>query len=291
MQSMTGFGQASWEGGGRRLTVEVRSVNQRALDVRFNLPREYQPWEAELRQRVLAAVARGKVDVAITRAGSSPRDFAVEINEPLARASLQGWRKLQRGLALAGEIDVSFLLGRPEFVRVVESRPDVGGDLPRLRRLLDTALRQLNQARRREGRVLEHDMKSRVARLRGIERALRRRTAALVPEFARRLAERMATLLAGQGIDQARLLQEAALLAERSDVTEELVRLASHLQRLEELVRQRGPVGRATDFLLQEVHREINTIASKSADLEVTNLTLEGRAEVDKLREQAQNIE
>ena len=291
MQSMTGFGQASWEGDGRRLAVEVRSVNQRALDVRFNLPREYQPWEAELRQCVLAAVARGKVDVSVSRSGSSPRDFAIEINEPLARASLRAWRKLQRGLGLTGEIDVSCLLGRPEFVRVVESRPDVGGDLPQLRRLLDAALRKLDQARRREGRALQSDMKSRVARLRVIERALQQRTGALVPEFARRLTERMTNLLAGQEIEQGRLLQEAALLAERSDVTEEIVRLASHLQRLEDLVRQRGPVGRPIDFLLQEVHREINTIASKSADLEVTNLTLEARGEVEKLREQAQNIE
>lgn len=291
MNSMTGFGQASWQRGGRRLTVEVRSVNQRALDVRLNLPREYQPWEPELRQCVLAAVARGKVDVSITRSGSASRDFTVEINEPLARASLRGWRTLQRRLGVPGEIDVSFLVARPEFMRVVESRPDVGGDLPRLRRLLGAALRKLDAARRREGRVLECDMRARVARLRRIERGLKRRTATLVPEFARRLAERMSNVLGPQEFDQARVLQEAALLAERADVTEEIVRLGSHLGRLEALVRQRGPAGRPIDFLLQEIHREFNTIASKSADLDVTRLTLEARSEVEKLREQTQNVE
>jgi uncharacterized protein (TIGR00255 family) len=216
---------------------------------------------------------------------------AVEVNEVLARATLEGWRRLQRQLQLPGEIDLSFLLGRGDFVRLADRRPDASADLPRLTELLRKALRMFNREREREGRALARDMRQRLVRLRHIEAALRRQTGTLVPELARRLADRVAGLLDNQQISPERLIQEAALLAERADVTEELVRLRAHLDRLGGLLRRPGAVGKPIDFLLQEVHREINTVASKSAGLEVTNLTLEARAEVEKLREQTQNVE
>jgi uncharacterized protein (TIGR00255 family) len=291
MRSMTGFGQAVWQAKGRRIAVEIRSVNQRFLDVRINLPREYQSWESDLRQTVMASVERGKVDVAISRSGSGTGEISVEVNEPLARATMTAWRDLQKRLRVAGEVDVSFLVGRPEFVRVVEIRPDASADAAQVRRLLTVALKHFNAARAREGKALQADMIKRARQLRQIELGLRRRTTVLVPELTRRLTERMAALLGDTAVDPTRLLQEAALLAERSDVTEELVRLASHLDRLDELLNQRAAAGKAIDFLLQEIHREVNTIASKSADIEVTNLTLEARAEVEKLREQTQNVE
>lgn len=291
MRSMTGFGQAVWQAKGRRIAVEIRAVNQRFLDVRINLPREYQAWESELRQTVMANVERGKVDVGITRSGSGSGEVSVEINEPLARATLKAWRDLQKRLRVPGEVDVSFLVGRPEFVRVAETRPDAGADAAQVQRLLAIALKQFNASRVREGKALQADMVKRGRHLREIEAALRRRTTVLVPELTRRLTERMTALLGDTTIESTRLLQEAALLAERSDVTEELVRLASHLDRLDELLTQRAAAGKALDFLLQEIHREINTIASKSGDIEVTNLTLEARAEVEKLREQTQNVE
>lgn len=291
MRSMTGFGQATWEGGGRRLSVEVRSVNQRFLDVRFNLPREAQGWEEELRHSVAAAVQRGKVDVVVNRSGSSAGTFEVEFNEPLARSTVKAWRHLQRQLGLPGEVDLGFFAGRSEFVRVVERRRDPQADLPRVRSLLKVALRRFNQAREREGRALARDMLGRLGKLNRIELRLRKRTSVLVPELARRLSDRVAELLGDHKIGEERLLQEVALLAERADVTEELVRLRSHLDRLAQLLRQRGPAGKAIDFLLQEIHREVNTTASKSADLEVTNLTLEARSEIEKLKEQTQNVE
>jgi uncharacterized protein (TIGR00255 family) len=287
---MTGFGQAAWQAGGRRLAVEVRSVNQRFLDVRLGLPREYQPFEESLRKIIQANVERGKVDVSVNRSGSSKSDYAVEVNEPIARAVVEGWRRLQKRLGLPGEIDVSMVLNRGDFVRVVERR-DEDADLPRLQQLLETALKAFNKAREREGKALARDMKDRVVNLRRIERGLSRRTALLVPELQRRLAQRLNALLADQQISPERLTQEAAVLAERADVTEELVRLGSHLERLAVLLGESGSIGKPVDFLLQEVHREFNTIASKSADLEVTNLTLVARAEIEKLREQVQNVE
>ncbi len=291
MRSMKGFGQASWQGKGRRLSVEVRSVNQRFLDVKLSLPRECQAWEAPLRDLVSGVSERGKIEVTVFRAGSVADDLTVEINEPLARMVTDGWRALQRALKLPGTIDMGMLLNRGgDLVRVVERRADASADLPRVRTLLTAALKDFNRARDREGKALAADMRARLQSLRRLHAKLQLRTAALVPELARRLQERV-TVLGKHALNEERLVQEAALLAERADVTEELVRLESHLARLAELLRQRGSVGKAIDFLIQEIHREINTIASKSADLEVTNLTLEARAEVEKLREQTQNVE
>lgn len=292
MRSMTGFGQASWQGSGRRLSVDVRSVNQRFLDVKLSLPRECQAWEAPLRDLVSNVAERGKVDVTVFRAGSTADDFSVEVNEPMARSALAGWQSLQRTLKLPGTIDIAMLMARGgDLVRVVERRADASADLPRVRALLAAALKDFNRARDREGKALAADMRDRLKTLQRLHAALRKRAAALVPELARRLTERVTAVLGKESISPERLVQEAALLAERADVTEELVRLESHLARLGELLRQAGPVGKPIDFLIQEIHREVNTIASKSADLEVTNLTLAAKAEIEKLREQTQNVE
>jgi uncharacterized protein (TIGR00255 family) len=292
MRSMTGFGQASWQGDGRRLSVEVRSVNQRFLDVKLSLPRECQAWEAELRDLVSGVAERGKIDVTVFRGGNLADDFTVEVNEALARRVTDGWQRLQRALKLPGTIDVAMLLARgSDFVRVVERKADASADLPRVRKLLAAALKDFNRARDREGKALAADMLARLKSLLRLHAVLQRRTTVLVPELTRRLQERVGALLGKGVVSEERLVQEAAMLAERADVTEELVRLKSHLGRLGELLRQAGSVGKAIDFLMQEIHREINTIASKSADLEVTNLTLEARAEVEKLREQTQNVE
>jgi uncharacterized protein (TIGR00255 family) len=291
MRSMTGFGQATWQGDGRRLAVEVRSVNQRFLDVKLSLPRDCQAWEPELRELVSGVAERGKVELTVFRAGTGADDFTVEVNEPMARAALGGWRALQKTLKLPGTIDVAMLMNRGgDFVRIVERKADANADLPRVKQLVTTALKDFNRARDREGKALQADMRARLKALQHVHAVLQKRTGALVPELARRLEDRLAQLL-GRSLNEERLAQEAALLAERSDVTEELVRLASHLSRLAELLKQSGSVGKAIDFLIQEIHREVNTIASKSADLEVTNLALEAKGEIEKLREQVQNVE
>ena len=210
MRSMTGFGQATWQSGGKRLSVEVRSVNQRFLDVKLSLPRECQAWEVELRELVSGVAERGKVDVTIYRAGNAGDDFTVEANEPLARAILAGWQGLQRHLKLPGAIDIGMLMGRgTDLVRVVERRADASADLPQVKRLLVAALKDFNRTRDREGKLLQADMQSRLKRMRAIYAALHKRTAALVPELARRLSERVGALLGKGTVSEERLVQEA----------------------------------------------------------------------------------
>ena len=292
MRSMTGFGHAEWEGDGMRLSVEVRGVNHRFLDVRVSLPRDCQGWETELRKLVTERVERGKVDVTISRVTTAQSVRAVEIDEELAATVLDGWRSLQKRLSLPGEIDISFLQSRADFVRVVEAqRGSADDEMASAAKLVEKAMDAFDRVRNAEGSATQRDMKARRERLGAIEKSLRTRCGELVPEMAERLRVRLGRLLEGQALDESRLLQETAILAERCDVHEELVRLGSHLKRLAELLRQKGSVGKPIDFLLQEIHRELNTIASKSSDVEVTRLTLEARAEVEKLREQTQNVE
>jgi len=288
---MTGYGHAEWKGGGRTLTVDVRSVNQRFLEVRFNMPREYLTWENELRAVVQDNVSRGKVDVAVGGGGNNNTQLAVEPNIDLARAYLQGWRELQKALKLPGTIDVSLLQGRSEFVRIVERRGDPGEEIAVVRQTLERALQAFNRDRDREGKALTKDMLQRVQHLKRLQRQTYKEASALKARAATKLRQRVTALLEGRELKEERLYQEVAFLAERSDVTEELVRLASHLDQLEKLLRGKDPAGKRLDFLLQEVHREFNTIASKSADLDVTQRTLEARGEIEKLREQAQNVE
>jgi len=291
MRSMTGYGQATWQRGGRAMTVEVRAVNQRFLEAKLNMPREYMPWEAELRALVQESVARGKVDIAIFRNGGSNGAVAVEANIPLAKAYVEAWRELQRVLKLKGEVDLNLLQGRNELLRVVERRSDASGEIAGVRAALKRALAAFNRDRDREGRALARDMAARIRHLQRLQRQIAERAALLKPALAERLRQRVGTLLEGKDISQDRVLQEVVLVIERSDVTEELVRLQSHLQALADLLRSHEPNGKKIDFLLQEVHREFNTIASKSTDLQVTDTTLEARSEIEKLREQIQNVE
>jgi uncharacterized protein (TIGR00255 family) len=291
MRSMTGYGHAEWKHGGRSLTVDIRSVNQRFLEVRFNMPREYLPWENELRGLVQEHVARGKVDITVGGGGSNSSQLAVEANLELARVYVDGWRQLQKALNLPGTIDVGLLQGRSELVRIVEKRGDPGEEIATVRDTMDRALRAFNRDREREGQALGKDMLGRVKHLTRLQQQISKVVTRLKVKTAAKLRQRITALLEGRELKEERLMQEVAFLAERSDVTEELVRLESHLDQLIKLLRGDGPIGKKLDFLLQEVHREFNTIASKSADLGVTKHTVEARGEIEKLREQVQNLE
>lgn len=292
MKSMTGYGQAHSRENGRGVTVEIRSVNQRFLEVKLNMPRELMAWEAELRALVQAHVERGKIEVMINRNGTAAQTVRVEPNLELAQAYVDGWQRLQASLGLAGTIDLAWLQSRgSEIMRVVEAQADPGTDFAAVRETLERALAAFDRERQREGKTLARDMKSRVRHLQKLHRQIESRVKLLRPVLAARLQQRVRDLLDGREISEERLLQEVAIIADRGDVTEELVRLASHLGALLGHVGADGPVGKKIDFLLQETHREFNTIAAKSNDLEVTNATLEARAEIEKLREQVQNIE
>jgi len=290
LNSMTGYGAATVPIPQGRLTVEVRTVNQRFLDLRVTAPREYAAWEPACRELVRTRVARGRAEVSVHRQAPARARARVVLDLEAARDYAAAWRKLAHELGLRGEPELAqFQI--PEVFRTVEQPLDAASEFPAATRALTLALARLAASRRQEGRVLARDMRGRLDRLAAIERAIRARAGTYAAESRARLVERMRKILADTTIDEARIAQEAAYLAERSDVTEELVRLASHLAALRPLLASGEPVGKQIEFLLQEVHREINTIGSKVNNLEVTRLVVEAKGEVERLREQVQNVE
>jgi uncharacterized protein (TIGR00255 family) len=290
VRSMTGFGAAAAPIAGGRLTIELRSVNQRFLDVRVTAPREYAAWEATCRELVGKHVARGRVEVYVSRNAPARGRTRIVLNVDAARDYAAAWRKVAVELGVRSELELGLLRGSDIF-ETVETPRDLRSEFPVAARVLGRALATLDQARRREGKNLQRDMLQRATRLVAIERAIRGHAAAVAGELQTKVNDRLQNLLKGSTVDPARVAQEVAYLAERSDVTEELVRLRSHLEELRKLLGAGGPVGKQIEFLLQETHREINTIGSKVNQLEITRLVVEAKGEVERLREQVQNVE
>jgi uncharacterized protein (TIGR00255 family) len=283
---MTGFGRASVEAGERRLRVEIRSVNHRGLDLKIRGTESDAYSGAEIGRAVRAAIERGAVTVNV-------RDEAVGgaagIDEARIRAAHAALERLRQELQIEEPVGLATVAA---FLA-----EQTGGALEgealweALRPALEAALAELIAARRQEGQALGADISAHRTRLVELAARLRQATEPLADRFARRLSERLEALRGQQGFEPGRIAQEAALMADRLDVSEELVRLETHLARAGDLVGADGAVGRKLDFLIQEIGRELNTIASKSQDAGVAGLVIDAKAELERMREQAQNVE
>jgi uncharacterized protein (TIGR00255 family) len=292
MRSMTGFGAGSADTTGAHLVVEVRGVNQRHLDVRVQGAREYAAWESTLRDRVRAAVERGRVDVTIARLPRpGQRRYDVHVRDDLARAYAAAARRLRARLALEGGIGVRDLLALPDLLEVRERPPDVRRELPAVERALRAALRAFTRQRDREGRALAADMARRIGAIAAVVQRLRRALPASERALAVRARERAARALAGSDPEVTRRVLEVVQQLERGDVTEEIVRLDAHVAALRAALRARGAVGKRIEFLLQEVQRELNTTGAKLGDAALVAEVLRAKEDVEKLREQVQNVE
>jgi len=292
VKSMTGFGTAAVAVPGGRLVAEVRSVNARFLELRIALPREHQGAEAELREAVQQTVERGRVDIAVRREGTLRSNVMVEPDLDLARATVAAWRRLKKELKLPGEIDLALLRSSGgELLRSVQVQPDAEKELPALRRAVAQALAQHTRERQREGNNLAKDMKERWKNLGQLQRECARLAREMKPMLTERLTARVTALLGDQGVDQGRVLQEVALAVDRSEINEELTRLASHLDALAALLRENASIGKRLEFLIQEMVREVNTIGSKANHLPMTQAVLAAKSELEKLREQTANVE
>ena len=287
---MTGYGAASGQAGNCRLNVEVRSVNQRFMDLKLNVPREYGPFEPDLRRTVTNAIERGRVEVHVSRT-LPPRSAGIALQKEVAAAYIKGWKQLQKEFGLKGPLELSLLATRSDLFVAAEPAADVAAEVGEVQKLLAKALAAHRKEREREGAHLRKDMQDRVKRLRATVKSLEKEAGRVAPRLKAKLEKRLGELLGGATLDPARLVQEAAVLADRCDVHEELVRLGSHLSALDDLTKSSESVAKRFDFVLQEVNRELNTIGSKASDLEITNLVVGGKADVETLREQIQNIE
>jgi uncharacterized protein (TIGR00255 family) len=296
LRSMTGYAQAQVSENGVGLRVAVRSVNHRFLDLHLRVPEGLEPLEPRIRQIVRERVRRGHLDVTLRYEVAGPA--AVTVNQEVAAAYLRSIEELRKQFGVKTEPDMASVLRLPGVIGSTAASPDE--EILRLEsviaRCLIEALDKLDQMREREASALRDDMAVRLTSI--ASQAARVETLAerARPAFARRLELRLKDLLGDAPIDPARLAQEAALAAERSDVSEELARLASHVRQFESVLTSGSDVGKKLDFLLQEMQREANTLLSKTPgneaeSLEITQLALEIKSEIEKLREQVQNIE
>lgn len=274
------------------MVAEVRSVNARFLDLKISLPREHVAIEGEVRESVQAAIERGRVEVSVRREGSARRRSRVEVDLDLARAHAEGWRRVEEALGLTGGVDLALLRASgSDIVRVVDAPLDPSDEQPALRKAVAKALVAHGRDRAREGGHLRDDMRKRLDAIDGLRADCLREAGDLRGHLAERLTSRVAALLGGQAPDPSRIVQEVAIALERSDFTEELTRLGSHVDAFRKLLRDAAPVGKRIEFLLQEMLREVNTIGSKAGHLPVTRAVLAAKGELEKLREQAANVE
>ena len=285
---MTGFGRGSVDAGDRRLRVEIRSVNHRGLDVKIRSSEADAYCDNEIARAVRGAVERGAVTVLIREESAAG---SAGVDEPRVRALHQVLERLRQEL----EIEEPVTLATVGAFLEASRGSDLAGEAlwEALRPGVEAALRELGAMRAREGAALAADLGTRRLRLVELGAQLRSRASALPDRFAQRLEERLGGpgRLIPSGIDPARLAQEVALMAERLDVSEELVRLDTHLGHLGEILGAGGAVGRKLDFVIQEIGRELNTVASKAQDAEMAAVVIDAKAELEKLREQAQNVE
>jgi uncharacterized protein (TIGR00255 family) len=283
---MTGYGEAVQRVRGTTISVQLRTLNHRHLDLQLRVPREYLGFEEEIRKQLRERIERGRVDLFVNRAAEKGSARTLELDEELLRQYLGSLKAAKRKFRLAGDLNLGLLGAAPDLFRIRDIEIDAKAEKSALFQALDGALRKLEQSRQREGRQLAADMRSHIEALKHAAAEIEKRAA----EIGARLVR---TPPANEPDGASRLERdvEAALVSFKGDINEEVVRLKSHVAALAGLARESGSVGKRIDFLLQEVQRELNTISSKMPQLEMVKLVLAGKERVEKIREQTQNIE
>ena len=289
MLSMTGYGRATCETDGRQLTIELKSVNHRFLDLSFRMPRNLMFLEDDARKAIAGKLARGHVDVFMTYRNLRSDARTVQVDRALFDAYAQALDTLADG-GLRDDRSLMSVARMPDVMIVTEAEEDQDAVRALMLETMAQALEQLLAMRRREGASMAEDLGRKVNAIEEMTRKIEARYPETVEEYTRRLRASIEELI-GQNVDETRLLTEVAVMADRSAIAEETVRLHSHIQQLRETFQREEPIGRRLDFLVQELNREVNTISSKSQDVPITRLAVECKAEIEKLREQLQNVE
>lgn len=296
-KSMTGFGRSVAENEGYRLTLELKSVNNRYLEVSVHAPRALGFWESMIKSKVAQFAERGKVDVFIQLETIGERLPLIKTDKPLAVAYVEAISELAAQVGLGNEISIKNLIAEnllslPGLLTLEKPQENEAGIESVLQQALSAALAGFADMRRQEGQRLADNLLLRREVVCRIVRQIKELSADVTRDYQERLRQRISELLDAEvALDEARLANEVAFFADKACIDEELVRLASHLLQLEELLRADTAVGRKLDFLLQEINREINTIGSKANSLTISNLVIEAKGELEKIREQVQNIE
>ncbi|NLU36863.1 MAG: YicC family protein [Clostridiales bacterium] len=291
VMSMTGFGTGKAEGNNREITIELKTVNNRYLDINLRMPRALSVLEESLRKRIQQKIARGRVEVYISYQNNSQEQVSVSVNEPVAEAYYKALTALAGKFQLDMKPDLG-VLADIDDIFIVE-KPEEDEELLKelLFSALDEALNAVIKMRKQEGSFLAEDLKQRSLRIENMVKQIEQRSSVVVEEYRQKLEQRLKEMLNNTELDEARFQAEVVYFADRSNITEEIVRIRSHLDQLRQTLESGGSIGRKLDFIVQELNRETNTIGSKSSDVIIANYVVEIKSELEKIREQVQNIE
>lgn len=291
IKSMTGYGRAVRMFESREITVEIRSVNNRYLDCSVKMPRMFIFAEDAVKQKIKESITRGKVDVFISINSTGEESVNISLNRPVLESYLTAMRTIVSDYGVKDDISVSNLSRFPDVFVVEKAEEDEDAIKNEILSTVSEAIAAYDAMRVTEGQALERDLRSRAATILSLTEKVEARSPVTLAEYRARLTAKIEEVLSNQNIDESRILTEAAIYADKIAVDEETVRLRSHLAQLETMLTAGGAIGRKLDFLLQELNREANTIGSKGNDIEQARTVVEIKAELEKIREQTQNIE
>ncbi len=291
IKSMTGYGSAKGVVDGLEVSVELKSVNNRYLDAAVRLPRSFLFAEESIKSRVQTHISRGKVDVFVNVDSSQAGDMVVKVNEALLRGYLDAVGHIAEEYALPGELSALSVSRFPDVLTVEKKELDAEAINAGIGEITERALQDFDAMRLREGEKLRDDVLNRLAVIRSLVETVEAKAPETVAAYRRRLEQKMAEVLGTAGIDENRILAEAAIFADHIAVDEETVRLRSRMAQMDAMIRGNSPIGRKLDFLIQEFNREANTIGSKCQNSEIAHVVVDLKSEIEKIREQIQNIE
>lgn len=292
IKSMTGFGRGASGEAGQAVTVEIRSINHRYRDIVMRMPRVLQIYEEDVKGLVASRIVRGRIELSVSTAGNGQDSSCdIEVNLGLLRSYARALNKLKEELGISENLDLSTIVGLKDVLMARPMEPDIEKTRGDLMEALKEALDGLDSMRCSEGKRLETDLAERLSTVEEAVTRVKTRTSGAVEDNLTRFRENLERLLKDTPLDPQRVAQEAAIMADRMDVSEEIVRARSHLKQFRDYLALDEPVGRRLDFLLQELHREINTLGVKASDSQVSKAVVEVKAELEKIREQVQNIE
>lgn len=288
---MTGYGRHESVLHGRTLVIELKSVNNRYLDCNVRLPRVYICAEDGVQRRVKAAISRGKVDVYVNIENNTEEAVSVTLNQPVAAGYMEALRTMADTFGLESNVSIDLLAKFPDVFKVDKVPEDLEELTADIHAVTEEALRDFDAMRSREGEKLEADLLGRLVTLENFTHQVEQRSPQTVADYRARLTAKLQEVLADRQLDESRVLTEAAIFADKVAVDEETVRLHSHIAQFREMLAGGSPIGRKLDFLIQEMNRETNTIGSKCNNLEISTIVVNMKAEIEKIREQVQNIE
>lgn len=290
-KSMTGYGRSKMLFGAREITVEIRSVNHKFFEFSSRVPRQYGYIEDKLKALFSASISRGKVEAYVSISTNDGSDVSVEVNTPLAENYISALRKANSTLNLTDDITLTRLFGIPDIFTVTKAETDENELWEEVRSTASAALEGFVDMRRREGERLKADILTKLDYIEETVAKIELRSPEVTKEYRERLYQKLCDILQDKNIDEARILTEAAIFADKTAVDEETVRLKSHVASFRELLELDEPIGKKLDFLVQEMNREVNTTGSKCSDLTITKMVVDLKSTIEKVREQIQNIE